>query len=42
MEVSNGMTQSGEENNTVKENSESRNSEGKWHTLVKVKVKYRE
>lgn len=35
MEVSNGMIQSGEENNTVKENSESGNSEGKWHTLAK-------
>lgn len=35
MEVSNGMIQSGEENNTVKENSESGNSEGKWQTLAK-------
>lgn len=35
MKVSNGMIQSGEENNTVKENSESGNSEGKRHTLAK-------
>lgn len=35
MEVSNGMIQSGEENNTVKENSESGNTEGKWHTFAK-------
>lgn len=34
MEVSNGMIQSGEENNTVKENSEPGNSDVlvKWHT----------